>query len=73
MEIRVAAELIGTPLNSLGEQLYLSKITIDTAAVFAWTLVIIILGSIFGGGSGGCLPTAPTAETIACPTGWQTS
>lgn len=43
----VAAELIGTPLNSLGEQLYLSKITIDTAAVFAWTLVIIILGSIF--------------------------
>lgn len=43
----VAAELIGTPLGSVGEQLYLSKITLDTASVLAWTLVIICLSNLF--------------------------
>lgn len=39
----VAAELIGTPDGSIGEQLYLSKIYLDTAGVFAWTIVVILL------------------------------
>lgn len=39
----VAAEVIGTPDYSIGERLYLSKIYLDTAGVFAWTLVIIAL------------------------------
>lgn len=39
----VAAEVIGTPANSIGEQLYFSKIHLDTAGVFAWTAVIILL------------------------------
>lgn len=37
----VAAEVIGVPDQSIGEQLYMSKIYLDTAGLFAWTLVII--------------------------------
>ncbi|MCL1879772.1 MAG: ATP-binding cassette domain-containing protein [Actinomycetia bacterium] len=37
----VAAELIGLPLNSIGEGIYQSKITLSSADLFAWTIVII--------------------------------
>ncbi len=40
----VAAEVIGTPKWSLGGELYLSKIYLDTAGVFAWTAVVTALG-----------------------------
>ncbi len=43
----VAAEVIGTPDYSIGEQLYLSKVYLDTAGVFAWTAVIILLSILF--------------------------
>lgn len=43
----VAAEVIGTPRFSIGEQLYFSKIYLDTAGVFAWTAVIIVLSVAF--------------------------
>ncbi len=43
----VAAEVIGTPKFSIGERLYLSKIHLDTAGVFAWTAVIILLSVCF--------------------------
>lgn len=39
----VAAEVIGTPDFSVGEQLYMSKIYLDTAGVLAWTMVIIVI------------------------------
>lgn len=39
----VAAEIIGIPLGSIGEQLYLSKITLATADLFSWTIVIVLL------------------------------
>lgn len=39
----VAAEVIGTPQFSFGEKLYMSKIHLNTAGVFAWTLVIIFV------------------------------
>lgn len=39
----VAAEVIGTPDFSIGEQLYMSKIYLDTAGVLAWTGVIILI------------------------------
>lgn len=39
----VAAEIIGIPKFSIGGELYLSKIYLDTAGVFAWTFVVIIL------------------------------
>lgn len=43
----VAAEVIGTPDCSIGEGLYLSKIYLNTAGVFAWTAVIILLSVLF--------------------------
>lgn len=38
----VAAELIGVPAHSIGERLYMSKLYLDTAGVFAWTGVTVL-------------------------------
>lgn len=43
----VAAEVIGIPAFSLGERLYMSKIYLDTAGLFAWTFLIIVLSFLF--------------------------
>lgn len=43
----VAAEVIGMPEFSLGERLYMSKIYLDTAGLFAWTVTIILLSFFF--------------------------
>lgn len=43
----VAAEVIGMPEFSLGERLYMSKIYLDTAGLFAWTVTIILLSFLF--------------------------
>lgn len=43
----IAAEVIGTPDRSIGEQMYLSKIYMDTAELFAWTLTVILLSTVF--------------------------
>ncbi len=43
----VAAEVIGLPANAIGEQLYMSKIYLDTSGVLAWTIVIILLSTGF--------------------------
>lgn len=43
----VAAEVIGTPALSIGGQLYMSKIYLDTAGVFAWTAAVILLSVLF--------------------------
>ena len=42
----VAAEVIGTPDFSVGEQLYMSKIHLDTAGVLAWTVAIILVSML---------------------------
>lgn len=42
----VAAEVIGTPDFSIGEQLYMSKIYLDTAGVLAWSVVIICISLV---------------------------
>lgn len=39
----VAAEVIGIPDGSLGEKLFMAKVYLETADLFAWTVVIIIL------------------------------
>lgn len=39
----VAAEVIGVPKCSIGEKLYQSKIYLETADLFCWTLVIVLL------------------------------
>lgn len=43
----VAAELIGQPVGTIGGNLYQSKIFLDTASLFAWTFVIILISSLF--------------------------
>ncbi len=43
----VAAEVIGTPDFSIGERIYMSKVYLDTAGVFAWTAVVILLSVLF--------------------------
>lgn len=42
----VAAEVIGLPVSSVGEGLYNAKIYLNTAGVFAWTAVVILLSSL---------------------------
>ena len=43
----IAAELIGVPAGTIGEQLYLAKIYLSTAELFAWTFVIVVLSVLF--------------------------
>lgn len=43
----VAAEVIGLTDHSLGERLYMAKIYLDTAGLFAWTLTVILLSFLF--------------------------
>lgn len=43
----VAAEVIGIPDASIGEKLYMAKIYLNTAELFAWTLVIILVSAVF--------------------------
>ena len=42
----VAAELIGTPLGSIGERIYQAKLLLDTPALFAWTVVVVCLATV---------------------------
>lgn len=42
----VAAEIIATPVGTMGERLYFAKIHLDTPGIFAWTLIIVAL-SVF--------------------------
>ncbi len=44
-----AAEVIGQPDFTLGDMLFRAKIYLETADLFAWTAVIIILGRFFEG------------------------
>jgi len=43
----VAAEVIGTPTGSIGEKLYQAKIYLETPELFAWTLTIIAVSTLF--------------------------
>lgn len=43
----IAAEVIGVPDGSVGAGLYMSKIYLSTAELFAWTLVIILISILF--------------------------
>ena len=43
----IAAEVIGLPKGSIGERLYQAKIYLETADLFAWTVVIILLSQLF--------------------------
>lgn len=43
----IAAEVIGLPDYSMGERLYMSKIYLDTAGLFSWTLLIVMVSYLF--------------------------
>lgn len=43
----VAAEVIGIPMGSVGEQLYQAKVYLDAGGLFAWTLVIVCISVAF--------------------------
>lgn len=43
----VAAEVIGIPKGSVGEQMQQAKVYLDTPDLFAWTLVVVVLSLIF--------------------------
>lgn len=43
----VAAEVIGLPEFSFGERMYMSKLYLDTAGLFAWTGTVILLSFLF--------------------------
>jgi len=42
----ISAEVLSTPKNAIGTELYFSKVYLETPELFAWTLVIIILSII---------------------------
>jgi len=42
----VAAEVIALPLRSVGNALYLSKLTLETTDLFAWTLLVVLLSML---------------------------
>ena len=43
----IAAEVIGIPDGSMGEMLYESKIYFNTADLFAWTVIIVLISVAF--------------------------
>ncbi len=51
MKAGVAAEVIGLADHSIGGEIYLSKIYLDTAGVFAWTVVVVVLSALLEKGA----------------------
>lgn len=45
----IAAEIIGLPFQSIGSELYKSKLYLMTDELFAWTVVIVIMSVFFEG------------------------
>lgn len=43
----IAAEVIGTPEHSIGEQLYMAKVFFSTDELLAWTAVVVALSFLF--------------------------
>ncbi|MEG1677030.1 MAG: ABC transporter permease subunit [Clostridia bacterium] len=43
----IAAEVIGIPTGSIGERLYEAKIYLNTADLFAWTVMIVLMSVVF--------------------------
>lgn len=45
----VAAEIIGLPSWSIGERIYMAKVYLNTAELFAWTAALVCVSWIMGG------------------------
>ena len=62
----VAAELIGSPLGSMGERIYQAKILLETADLFAWTVIVVVASFAFERAFIWCLQaTGPLALRLA--------
>ncbi len=48
-KVVVAAEVLSQPVHAIGSGLQNAKIMLETARVFAWTIVAILLGVVFEG------------------------
>lgn len=46
-KVSVAAEVLSHPKKSIGSNLYSAKVYLDSAELFAWTIVVILLSMIF--------------------------
>jgi NitT/TauT family transport system permease protein len=46
-KVSVASEILSTPRYSIGLHLLNAKSTLETAELFAWTIVVILLSFIF--------------------------
>ena len=44
----VAAEVVGQPLKTIGDQMYLSKVYLATPELFAWTFITVVLAFLTG-------------------------
>lgn len=42
----IAAEVIGQPLHTIGNGLYLAKVYLETGELFAWTIVVVLIAFI---------------------------
>ena len=42
----ISAEVLSTPDNAIGKELYFSKTYLETPELFAWTFVVIILSVV---------------------------
>ena len=43
----IMAEVIGTPKPSIGREMYAAKTYLQTANLFAWTIVVVVMSVIF--------------------------
>ena len=42
----ITAEILSLPKKGIGNQMYLDKVYLDTADLFAWTLLVIVFSVV---------------------------
>lgn len=65
----VAAEIIGLPGKSIGEAVYLSKLSLDMASVLAWLAVVVALGWLSEKATLALLSASARSPQLAVKTG----
>ncbi|WP_461206751.1 ABC transporter permease [Clostridium sp. DL1XJH146] len=46
-KVMISAEVLGQPKYAMGTSLYMQKINLDMAGVFAWSIILIVIAVIF--------------------------
>lgn len=54
-KVTVAAEVLSSPKNSIGENLFSAKAYLDSVSLFSWTVVVIMLSFLFEGSLSGLM------------------